>query len=319
MERVQTSVPCIITDTHNAVVVCEKDRHGHPLRTVINVESGLVYTDPRPTHDETRKFYSEDYRQEYKGTAIPRKKHVFRAGGVALNRWKKMESYLQKGMKVLDVGAGGGEMLYLLGKKGCEASGVEPNNGYANYATEQYGVDIQVGFAEEADFNPNTFDAILLFHVLEHMENPVQEIKCLKNLLKPGGIFIIEVPNVTYRNGFPTAKWHVGHLYNFNRTTLAATAVQAGMEIIRVEEPGDGGNLFGVFTNNEPAEPCSLEGNFDRVSHQLETHSVMRHLLSPHPYLRPIRKAIRTISEKWATRNAQNGREILDALYEAPN
>ncbi|SVE37464.1 uncharacterized protein METZ01_LOCUS490318, partial [marine metagenome] len=81
-----------------------------------------------------------------------------------------MESYLQKGMKILDVGAGGGEMLYLLGKKGCEASGIEPNNGYANYATEQYGVDIQVGFAEDADFNPNTFDAILLFHVLEHME-----------------------------------------------------------------------------------------------------------------------------------------------------
>ena len=124
---------------------------------------------------------------------------------------------------------------------------------------------------------------------------------------------------MTYQDGFPSAKWHIGHLYNFNRTTLAATAVQAGMEIIEVEEPGDGGNLFGVFTNNEPTEPCSLKGNFDRVSHQLEIHSVMRHMLSPHPYLRPIRKAIRTISEKWATRNAQKGREILDALYEAPN
>jgi len=221
-------------------------------------------------------------------------------------------------MKVLDVGAGGGEMLYLLGKRGCEAIGIEPNDGYANYAIEQYGVDIQVGFSGDVDFNPNTFDAILLFHVLEHMEEPVQEIKRLKSLLKPEGTLIIEVPNVTYRYGLPSSKWHVGHLYNFNCTTLAATAIQSGMEVIKVEEPGDGGNLFGVFTNNEPTEPCFLEGNFDRVSNQLKTHSVTRHLLSPHPYLRPIRKAIRTISEKWATRNAQDGREILDKLYESP-
>ena len=315
MKRVQASVPCVITNTHNAVVICERDRHGNPLRTVINLESGLVYTDPRPSHDEVKKFYSEDYRKEYKGTLIPKKKHIQRAGVTALDRWGRIEPYIQRGSKVLDAGAGGGELVYLLGEKGCGASGIEPNKGYANYAIDQYGVDIHVGFFEDVAFDPVAFDTILLFHVLEHLENPVQEIKRLMSFLKPGGTFIIEIPNVTYRRGFPTAKWHIGHLYNFNRTTLAATAIKAGMDIIEVKELGDGGNLFGVFANKKPVKPYSLEGNFEKVFHELKAHTILRHMLSPNPYYRPIKRAIRSLSEKWETRNKESGKDILDGLY----
>ncbi len=315
MKLVQSSAPCIIADTHDAAVVCEKDRHGNPLRTVINRQSGLVYTDPRPSHDEVKQFYSEDYRKEYKGALAPKKKHIHRAGVTALDRWERIEPYIQGGSKVLDAGAGGGELLYLLEEKGCEAIGIEPNKGYANYAIDQYGVDIHVEFFEDVAFDPFAFDSILLFHVLEHLENPVQEIKRLMRFLKPGGAFIIEVPNVSYRHCYPTAKWHIGHLYNFNRATLAATAFKAGMEIIEVNELGDGGNLFGVFANNKPAEPYSLEGNFEKVFHELEAHTIVRHLLSPNPYYRPIKRAIRSISGKWETRDKECGKDILDGLY----
>jgi 2-polyprenyl-3-methyl-5-hydroxy-6-metoxy-1,4-benzoquinol methylase len=316
VKRIETKLPCILTGTHTAVVVGERDRHGKPLRTVINLESGLVYTDPRPSHDEVKQFYSEDYRKEYKGTIVPKKKHIYRAGLLALERWAKIESHIQNGCKILDAGAGGGEMLYLLGKKGCEPSGIEPNQGYANHAIEQYGVDIHVGFFEDAIFPPETFDVVLLFHVLEHLEKPIQEIELLKSYLKPGGTFIIEVPNVTFRQGLPTAKWHIGHLYNFNRTTLVATAVKAGLELVEIQEIGNGGNLFGVFANRKPGRSHSLAGNFERVFRALERHTVVRHLLTPHPYFRPARKAIRTLGEKWATRNFKTGKEILAALYE---
>lgn len=315
MKLIQTSVPCVITDTYDATIVCEKDRHGNPLRSVINQLSGLVYTDPRPSHDEIIKFYSKDYRKKYKGTLIPKRKHVYRAGIAALARWEGIKAYIQIGSGVLDAGAGGGELLYLLEKKGCKAQGIEPNEGYANYAIDQYGVDIHIGFFEDAAFDPVAFDSILLFHVLEHLENPVQEIRRLMKLLKPGGTFIIEVPNVTYRNCYPTEKWHVGHLYNFNRTTLAATATKAGLRVIAVNESGDGANLFGVFTNKNPAEPYPLEGNFEKVLRELETHTVKRHLLSPNPYFRPIKRAIRSVLETWVTWNKASAKEILDGLY----
>mgnify|MGYP001168060969 CR=1 FL=1 len=315
MNCVQTSVPCILTDTHDAAIACEKDRHGNSLRTVINLESGLVYTDPRPSHDQVKKFYSEDYRKEYKGTLVPQKKHIHRAGVVALDRWRQIEPYIQRGARVLDAGAGGGELLYLLGERGCEARGIEPNKGYANYAIDQYGVDINVGCFEDVVLDQGVFDTILLFHVLEHLESPVLEIKRLMGFLKPGGTFVIEVPNVTYRCGYPAAKWHIGHLYNFNSVTLAATAIKAGMDIIEIKELGDGGNVFGVFSNNKSVKPYSLEGNFDKVLHELETHTIIRHLLSPNPYIRPLKRAVRSLSEKWAIRNEESGKEILDKLY----
>ena len=65
----------------------------------------------------------------------------------------------------MDAGAGGGELLYLLEEKGCEAIGIEPNKGYAKYAIDQYGVDIHVEFFEDVAFDPFAFDSILLFHV----------------------------------------------------------------------------------------------------------------------------------------------------------
>jgi len=312
----KTTIPCNITGTHDAVVISEKDRHGKPLRTVVNLASGLVYTDPRPSHETVKNFYSEDYRQEYKGSTTPKMKHIRRAGMAALDRWRKLSPYIKKGSKILDAGAGGGELLYLLTKKGHEASGIEANKGYAGYAIDEYALDIRIGCFEDVEFEPETFDVILLFHVLEHLENPVQEIQRLKAFLRVGGIFIIEVPNVTYKRGFPTAKWHIAHLYNFNRMTLAAAAVKAGMDVVNVKEMGHGGHLFGVFTNTDPSECCSLEGNFETVFHALNTHKMLPHLLSHHPYTRPIRKAMESIAEKWAIRNFRSGRELLDKLYD---
>lgn len=205
--------------------------------------------------------------------------------------------------------------MYLLKCKGHKAHGIEPNQGYANHAIEQYGVDIQVGCFEDIDFKEKSYDVILLFHVLEHLENPVEDIKRLKRFLKENGTFIIEVPNVTHRQGFPTAKWHIGHLYNFNKTTLAATAAKAGLCVEQVSEMGRGGYLFGVFTNLKPQAKISLEGNFDRVHRTLESHTAAKHLTTIHPYTRLLSRAYNSIREKWAIQKFSNGRETLDTLY----
>ncbi len=315
MEVIQAEIPCIISGEHEAVVACERDRHGQPLRTVISRRSGLVYTDPRPSHESVRQFYREDYRSEYKGSRIPKMKHIYRAGRVALSRWHGIREHVPHGAKVLDAGAGGGELMCLLRHCGHQVHGIEPNIGYAEYAREQYGLDLDVCFFEDASLEPESFDAIVLFHVLEHLENPLLEIQRLRRFLKPGGKFIIEVPNVMYTRCFPAAKWHIGHLYNFNTVTLAAVAVQAGLEVVKVEALGDGGNVRGVFVNNDPVEAYCLDGNFQAVHQRLESHSVAGHLFSPHPYIRPLKKILRSTREKIATRGCGNGQQLLENLF----
>ena len=316
MQIIQSKNPCILTGTHDAVVVCNHDRHGNPLRTILNTNSGLVYTDPRPDHEEVRKFYSDEYRKEYKGTVTPSFKHIIRAGRLAMTRWEKIQQWVAKHARILDVGAGGGEMMYLLQKRGHEVHGIEPNIGFAEYARDQYALSLEVGFIEDTKQPLASFDAIFLFHVLEHLENPVEEIRRLNSLLKPGGILVIEVPNVDHKNCFPAAKWHTGHLYNFNTETLNATVEKAGLDTKSIREEGEGWNICGVFQKQPPREKVLLEGNFDKIWRCLQSHTVPKHLFSANPYLRPLKKLIRTIEENWATRKRANGREILDTLYQ---
>ena len=317
MQSVQSSHPCILTGSRDVVVVSEKDRYGKGLRNVLCRESGLVFVDPRPSHRDVEKFYTESYRKEYKGTEVPDRQHVYRAGKVALGRMELLRKYLEPGARVLDVGAGGGEMLYLLMKRGFEAYGIEPNVGYAGHAIAEYGAQIQVGVSGDSVFPPGTFDAVCLFHILEHLENPVEEIRMLMALLKPGGLFFVRVPNVEFNHCYPNTKWHVGHLYNFNDVTLTATFLQAGMSPLAVNTPTDGGTLFGVFQNADPpAKPVSLEGNFGRVLRKLNAHTVPRYFLTPHPYFRAFRKFARNLGERCAVRGRAGCRGLLDAMYD---
>jgi len=316
MQIIQSNNPCILTGTHDAVVVCNQDRHGNPLRTIINKNSGLVYTDPRPDHEEVRKFYSDEYRKEYKGTETPSFKHIIRSGRLAVTRWRKIKQWVSEHARILDVGAGGGEMMYLLKKCGHEVHGIEPNVGYAEYARDQYRLNLEVGFIEDTKHPPENFDAIFLFHVFEHLENPVEEISRLGRLLKPGGVLVIEVPNVDHKQCFPAAKWHTGHLYNFNTVTLNATLEKSGFDTKSISEGEEGWIIFGIFQKHSPREKVLLDGNFDKIWTGLRSHTALKHLFSVHPYLRPLKKLARTIEENWATRKYESGREILDSFYE---
>ncbi|NJN70826.1 MAG: class I SAM-dependent methyltransferase [Nitrospira sp.] len=124
------------------------------MQTVICRACGLVWSDPRP--HEARQFYGEEYRLSYKQTYSPRPKHVLRAGKVALSRFEKVAQLLSYRKTVLDVGTGGGEFAYLLQTLGHSVSGVEPNRGYADYSIRNYGLTIQVGFIQDAVFQPES-------------------------------------------------------------------------------------------------------------------------------------------------------------------
>ena len=64
----------------------------------------------------SNEYYSNEYREDYKKTFTPQKKHVFRAGQLALERIKFLKERNIFQGSLLDVGAGGGEFTYLSGK-----------------------------------------------------------------------------------------------------------------------------------------------------------------------------------------------------------
>ena len=131
------SIPCNLCGSTEISVLAKSSRSGKPLRTVICSKCGLVWSDPLPHNP--RHFYEDDYRVSYKGAYSPKPKHIFRAGNVALSRYRKIESLLSRSLEILDVGSGGGEFSYLLQTLGNDVTGIEPNKGYAEYSIREYG------------------------------------------------------------------------------------------------------------------------------------------------------------------------------------
>lgn len=96
--------------------------------------------------------------------------------------------------RLLDVGCGNGTFLMLMAKLGWKVMGIEPDAIAARYAQDQ-GLEVVVGRLEDTKLEPESFDAITLSHVIEHIPDPVHVFKVLSCALKPGGVLVSISPN----------------------------------------------------------------------------------------------------------------------------
>lgn len=313
------SIPCNVCGSSDAEVIRSKDRHGQPLRSVICRRCGLVWTDPRLTPDEVRDFYTRQYRLEYKGAYEPRPRHRYRNAKVARARLERLAGVIAPGARVLDVGAGSGEVVYLLRAMGCDAAGVEPNEAYARYASETLGLPVTCGFYQDAHVEPGSLDVVTMFHTVEHLENPAEVMAKAAEWLKPGGALVVEIPNVEAVCQQPHQQFHRGHLYHFNIPTLAAVFRRTGFEVVGTYTSPDGGNIA-VTGRRRPGgavgQPSDYQdpANYERVARILRGHTALHHALSVYPWIRPIKKLAARVDEWLHVSGQTSTRAMLDAI-----
>jgi SAM-dependent methyltransferase len=97
--------------------------------------------------------------------------------------------------KLLDVGFGRGDFLLAMRESGWEPHGIEPDAADVA-AARAHGLPVEQGAVEDAPYPDDTFDAVTLSHVVEHLHDPVASLtECLR-MLKPGGVIWIATPNV---------------------------------------------------------------------------------------------------------------------------
>jgi len=299
-------------------VVGTRDRRGADLRTVLCTSCGHVFTNPAPNPEALAAYYRDAYRQDYKQIATPKRKHVYRAGVGAARRFAQLAPHIADRAKVIDIGAGGGEFVYLLAHKGFEAAGIEPHAGYANYAREMYGIDIKAGTLESAAFPEGGADAITMHHVLEHTSSPASALRQIWSWLKSGGIAVIEVPNLASWAHAPHHRFHRAHLHTFNRTGLEDAFINAGFEIVQMSAPGDRGHLHCIARKTLKPPTQTWRDVSAESKSTLAAHTRLTHILSGQPFRRLHANITRPLREARAIRalgSPESGRGILDALF----
>ena len=145
--------------------------------------------------------------------------------------------------KVIEVGAYSGLLLEHFRRAGWNVLGIEPDGRGVEYARRRFGIDVRQGTLESVALDPGAAEAVVMLHVIEHVDDPAAAVRAVARLLRPGGVFVVETPtydSLAYRllGRRERSLSCDGHIYFYTERTLAALLTQAGFDLIRVERVG---------------------------------------------------------------------------------
>jgi 2-polyprenyl-3-methyl-5-hydroxy-6-metoxy-1,4-benzoquinol methylase len=195
----------------------------------------ITFTYPLP--EDLTEAYDEDYYKIWHEKQSGQRMKLWR------KRLKIVKKYCRPG-KLLDVGTGDGHFLKAAKTASFEVYGTEISTAAVKAAKILYDLDIHLAELENADFEDNSFDVITIWHVIEHVKNPVELFKKAHNLLKPGALIFVATVNLNkyvsrtlYRlkNNKPYPFFSPKgeqHLLHFTPYTIEMIIKKAGFNII---------------------------------------------------------------------------------------
>jgi 2-polyprenyl-3-methyl-5-hydroxy-6-metoxy-1,4-benzoquinol methylase len=137
--------------------------------------------------------------------------------------------------RVLDIGSGYGFFRVALGEAGYEHDGLEVSDFARAVAQESYGLSTHGGTLEgHWQEWESRYDAVTLFDLIEHLEDPGRFLEQVAHVLRPGGVLGVKTPNVDCPEAEVFgAHYHSlkrEHLAYFSLRSLTAAAAAAGLE-----------------------------------------------------------------------------------------
>ncbi|MFV1978959.1 MAG: class I SAM-dependent methyltransferase [Myxococcota bacterium] len=162
------------------------------------------------------------------------------------------EQVLPKGTvsgKALEVGCGSGRLLAQLAAAGWEVVGLEPSQATVDRIRRQTNLEIFHGAIDSAEFSDDSFDLVAAIMVLEHLHDPLGDLKKMRRWLRPGAHLMGSVPNcASWEFRYFGPEWYAlqvpTHLFHYTPDTLSAMLQQAGFYRIAVYHQRNVNNLM---------------------------------------------------------------------------
>jgi 2-polyprenyl-3-methyl-5-hydroxy-6-metoxy-1,4-benzoquinol methylase len=233
---------------HSSCYICASKRR-KPLVEIHGFEyvtceiCAHVYTTRRYTDEAIRRFYETNaYWAEV--TYANKSTCYYRRDNVARPKVEFAERYCSESRgRWLDVGSGIGDMVSVAQEKGWKATGLELSETSVAFAKEIFNVDLLRQTMEEyLRQHPDlvgSVDVVSLIGILEHVVDPMNLLHQANQILKPGGIVLVQVPNARsmatmVQEAFPQNVFRhmspIEHIMVFTESSLSLAMKTGGFE-----------------------------------------------------------------------------------------
>jgi 2-polyprenyl-3-methyl-5-hydroxy-6-metoxy-1,4-benzoquinol methylase len=227
VEKYPASVSTHVSTKYN----CTSMAHASHGRIVRCLGCGLVFTNPQLPENEVTSLYAQVEDPTYLSNVDARDRtFTYNLG--------KILPLLPQGGRLLDVGSYTGTFLQVARKHGFDVMGVEPSVWAARYANETLGVPTVQGTSKDIPPEAGRFDVVCSWDVLEHMSDPMAELRRINELTELHGLFSFSTLNF---DSWPPRvlgerwPWMMDmHLYYFNEKIIEDMLRRTGFELKHV-------------------------------------------------------------------------------------
>jgi len=200
------------------------------------------FTQDVPGHDAIGSYYaSENYisHSDTKKGIINSLYHLVRKRTLGAKRRLVINATGTMKGTILDIGCGTGAFLNTMKEAGWNITGLEPDDIARAKAAELYNIQPQEP-GKLFELAPASFNAITMWHVLEHVHELHAYVKQIEKLLAPGGNAFIAVPNYTSKDAdIYKENWAAydvpRHLYHFSPQSMEILLSQHGLKLTAVK------------------------------------------------------------------------------------